>query len=334
MTVDQTEIGQARLDAIIVNWNAGHQLLECIESFANVADDKVQLDNVIVVDNSSTDCSLQTLEDWCETLPLQIIRNGENRGFAAACNQGAAGSSADFLLFLNPDTRLCAGCLEEPAALFATPGGQRVGIAGIQLINAAGEVARSCARRPTGSAMIGQSLGLDRLFPSCFPPHFLSEWPHDGTREVDQVMGAFFMIRRPLFEQLGGFDERFFVYFEDLDLALRARARGWTSVYVATAQAVHAGQGTTKAVKAHRLFYWSRSRIFFAFKHFTRTIAGTVAVTTLVIEPFTRTLAAVIGGRIAELPNIFRGYVLLWSDLLHTLRARGGGASRCLTFWG
>ena len=324
MTVDHTEMRQARLDAIIVNWNAGHQLLECIESFTTVAHDDVQLGSVIVVDNSSTDCSLQTLGGLREKPPLKIIRNSENRGFAAACNQGAAGSTADFLLFLNPDTRLCAGCLEGPAALFTTPGRQCVGIVGIQLINAAGEVARSCARRPTGPAMIGQSLGLDRLFPSYFPPHFLSEWRHDSTRVVDQVMGAFFMIRRPLFEQLGGFDERFFVYFEDLDLAVRAHARGWTSVYLATAQAFHSGQGTTKAVKAHRLFYWSRSRIFFAFKHFTRTMASSVAVTTLLVEPITRTLAALIGGRSAEVRNILRGYVLLWSDLPHMLRARGG----------
>ena len=324
MTVDHTEMRQARLDAIIVNWNAGHQLLECIESFTTVAHDRVQLGSVIVVDNSSTDCSLQILGGLREKPPLKIIRNSENRGFAAGCNQGAAGSTADFLLFLNPDTRLCAGCLEGPAALFTTPGRQCVGIVGIQLVNAAGEVARSCARRPTGPAMIGQSLGLDRLFPSYFPPHFLSEWRHDSTRAVDQVMGAFFMIRRPLFEQLGGFDERFFVYFEDLDLAVRAHARGWTSVYLATAQAFHSGQGTTKAVKAHRLFYWSRSRIFFAFKHFTRTMASFVAVTTLLVEPITRTLAALIGGRSAEVRNILRGYVLLWSDLPHMLRARGG----------
>jgi hypothetical protein len=107
-------------------------------------------------------------------------------------------------------------------------------------------------------------------------------------------------------------------------LAVRAHARGWTSVYLATAQAVHSGQGTTKAVKAHRLFYWSRSRIFFAFKHFTRTTASSVAATILLIEPITRTLAALIDGRGAELSKILRGYVLLWSDLPHMLRARGG----------
>ena len=94
-------------------------------------------------------------------------------------------------------------------------------------------------------ALIGQSFGLDRILPSWFPPHFLSEWAHDTIRSVDQVMGAFLMIRRPLFEALGGFDERFFVYFEDLDLSLRARELGWTSVYLATAQAFHRGQGTT-----------------------------------------------------------------------------------------
>ena len=65
-------------------------------------------------------------------------------------------------------------------------------------------------------------LGLDRLFPRLFQPHFMTEWDHSQNRQVDQVMGAFLMIRRALFDALGGFDERFFVYYEDLDLCLRA----------------------------------------------------------------------------------------------------------------
>jgi N-acetylglucosaminyl-diphospho-decaprenol L-rhamnosyltransferase len=304
-----------RVDVIIVNGNAGLQLLECVESFAAVARDQVTLGSIVVVDNGSTDGSLKPLDDIFGKFPLKLIRNIENRGFAAACNQGAAGSTADFLLFLNPDTRLNAGCFKKPVGFFAATGSQCVGIVGVQLINAVGEVAHNCTRRPTAAAMIGQTLGLDRLLPSYFPPHFLSEWPHDATRIVDQVMGAFCMIRRPLFESLRGFDERFFVYFEDLDLALRARALGWTSVYLVTAQAFHRGQGTTDAAKAHRLYYFCRSRILFAFKHFTRTAAIAVAATTLLIEPITRTVGAVMRGRGAEVPDILRGFAALWGDL-------------------
>ena len=98
-----------------------------------------------------------------------------------------------------------------------------LGIVGIQLIDSNGHVARNTARAPSAQAMIGHSLGLDRLMPSVFPTHFVSEWAHDETRNVDQVMGAFFFVRRGVFEALGGFDEQFFVYYEDLDFSVRAR---------------------------------------------------------------------------------------------------------------
>jgi N-acetylglucosaminyl-diphospho-decaprenol L-rhamnosyltransferase len=315
-------MAQAKVDVVIVNWNAGRHLRECLESFSGVADDKVALHRIVVVDNGSTDGSLQQLDHLFDKLPLTLIRNTENRGFGVACNQGAAGSTADFLLFLNPDTRLIGGALEKPVVFFSTPDSQRVGIVGIQLVDAAGQVARSCARRPTAIAMMGRSFGLDRILPSCVPPHFLSEWPHDATRTVDQVMGAFFMIRRSLFEALGGFDERFFVYFEDLDLSLRASELGWRSVYLATARAFHRGQGTTDAVKSRRLFYYYRSEILFAFKHFTWAAAVLVAATTLLVEPTTRTLAALISGRLADAPDILRGFAMLWADLPNMLRAR------------
>jgi len=283
----------------------------------------VTLGNIIVVDNASTDGSLSPLDHFFGKFPLKFIRNAENRGFAAACNQGAAGSTADFLLFLNPDTRLTAGCLEKPIAFFNTAE-DRIGIIGVQLINTNGEIARSCAREPTAGAMISQSLGLDRILPSYFPRHFLSEWPHDVTRTVDQVMGAFFMIRRALFESLRGFDERFFVYFEDLDLAVRSRALGWTSVYLSTAQAFHRGQGTTDVAKARRLFYFCRSKILFARKYFTRTEAIAIAATTLLIEPMTRTFAALMAGRGGAVPDILRGFLMLWCDFPNILREPRG----------
>src|SRR5205085_4347722 len=141
------------------------------------------------------------------------------------------------------------------------------------------------------------SLGFDRLMPSVFPPHFAIEWAHDETRAVDQVMGAFMLVRRALFGSLGGFDERFFVYFEDLDFACRARARGFASVFLATAQAFHRGQGTTAPAIEQRTYQFCRSRILFALKYFSRVSASLVIVVTLVIEPFARTAAALVSRR-------------------------------------
>jgi GT2 family glycosyltransferase len=275
----------------------------------------VTVARIVVVDNASTDGSLDALP---ASPALTVIRNAENRGFAAACNQGAAGAEADFLLFLNPDTRLMPGALERPAAYLLAPENAGVGIVGIQLIDEMGHVARNTARMPTAWSMIGASIGLDRLMPSVFPPHFATDWPHDETRAVDQVMGAFMLMRCPLFKALGGFDERFFVYFEDLDLAQRARQRGFASVYLATAQAFHRGQGTTASAIDKRTYQFARSRILFALKYFSTPGAALVIAVTLVVEPFTRALAALASGRSAG--DVFRAFARLWSDLPEILK--------------
>jgi len=296
---------------VIVNWNAGRQLAECLASFSAVGDDAVAV-RITVVDNASTDGSADALVAP-PSVPLAVRRNGENCGFAAACNQGAAGSQAEFLLFLNPDTRLMPGSLAGPAAYLRAH--QSAGIVGIALLDEDGHVARNTARAPSAWSMVGNSIGLDRLLPAVFPPHFDAAWAHDETRVVDQVMGAFFFVRRSVFEALGGFDERFFVYFEDMDFAVRARARGWSSVYLASARAFHRGQGTTAQATARRTRYFCRSRILYARKHFGAAGAAAVTVATLAFEPLARLLA-----RPASAASTLRAFAALWGDLPSILR--------------
>jgi len=164
--------------------------------------------------------------------------------------------------------------------------------------------------------MIGISLGLDRLLPKIFPSHFATDWAHDESRAVDQVMGAFFFVRRAVFDALGGFDERFFVYFEDLDFATRARARGWSSLYLASTQAFHKGQGTTQDATERRLFYFCRSKILFALKFFSSAGAFAAIAVTLALEPLARILAS---PRAAG--DTLRAFGRLWSELPAMLRA-------------
>ena len=304
---------RASVHVVIVNWNSGTQLRECLASFAAAADDAVTLAHVTVVDNASVDGSAEGLET---ALPLTVIRNADNRGFAAACNQGSAGSPAEYLLFLNPDTRLMPGSLELPARYLQSEHHQAVGIVSIQLIDSNGHVARNTARAPSARSMIGHSLGLDRLMPSVFPPHFVNEWAHDETRTVDQVMGAFFFVRRAVFEALGGFDERFFVYYEDLDFSMRARTQGWSSVFLATARAYHRGQGTTEGATARRTFYFCRSRILYARKYSGALGAFSVMFTTLFLEPIARAVASP-----RSAPETLRAFGMLWKDLPNILRA-------------
>ncbi len=278
------------LDIVIVNWNAGDRLRDCLGSLqpavAHAVGHGIRVDRVVVVDNGSEDGSADRLP--AAGLPLIVVRNPDNRGFAAACNQGAAASHAGALLFLNPDTLVAPDSLTVAVTALADPAHAQVGILGVKLIDEDGTVARRCARFPAPARLIGHAVGLDRVLPRLVRPHFLTEWDHATTRPVDQVMGAFFLIRQPVFAALGGFDERFFVYFEDVDLSLRARERGWTSLYLASTAVRHAGGGSSRRIPARRLFYVQRSRLLYVAKHFGRGAAVAVAAATLALEPLAR----------------------------------------------
>lgn len=307
------------VDVVIVNWNSGDHLREAFFSILTHHDELVE--SVIIIDNASTDSSLNRIDLEAKSLPfgLHIVCNDSNVGFGAACNQGAALCNSEFVLFLNPDTRIFANSLAKPLELMRRPKNHHVGITGIQLVDDSGEIARSCSRFPTVPMFLAHAFGLNRL------PWFrnlsqaMDEWDHKETRQVDQVIGAFFLVRRSLFEDLHGFDERFFVYFEEVDFARRAHTAGNASLYLVEACAFHAGGGTSHKVKAQRLFYSLRSRLLYGFKHFSIWQARVLVLVTLAIEPVTRTIFSAASGS-ESVFNIWRGYGMLYRDLPKILR--------------
>lgn len=307
------------LDIIIVNWNTGRQLKEAVHSIYKHHDDLVSA--IIIVDNHSTDDSVAALESLGNpSCDLRIIRNSENRGFAAACNQGSILARGEYLLFLNPDTALHERSLSVPLNYLEQKKNADIGIASIQLFDQSGRIARSCGRFPTLKIFLAHCLGANRLAPFIALNLFREEWAHDHTDTVDHVIGAFYLIRRSLFEALSGFDERFFVYFEDMDLSLRAHKAGWRSVFLADAQAFHSGGGSSRQVKAHRLFYWLRSRLFFAFKHFMPWQAWVLLGVTVAVEPISRTVFGLIRGGAEEVRRTLIGFGMLYRDLPGILR--------------
>jgi GT2 family glycosyltransferase len=307
--------GRIMLDIVLVNWNSGRQLLDAVVSILHHHAGVVG--KVIVVDNNSTDGSLDVLKQELPVVPfhVQFVRNRCNRGFGAACNQGARLCDGDYLLFLNPDAKLFANSLLAPLAYIQQPENVDVGICGVQLIDEQQEVARSCARFPSAAAFAAEAVGLSKCRGLRSLGHHMSEWCHTTTRQVDHVIGAFYLVRRPLFEVLKGFDERFFVYLEDLDLSLRARRAGWRCIYYAGAQAFHAGGGTSRQVKATRLFYSLRSRLLYGFKHFSLPQAWAILGVTLLVEPVSRFVLSLSRGRLSDVRDILRGYAMLWRAL-------------------
>lgn len=299
------------VNIVVVNWNCGNQILDALSSI--VAHHEGLVNDVIVIDNNSSDDSLDLVEGIKNSCPfsLRIIRNSENNGFSAACNQGAKCCEGDYLLFLNPDTRLFPNSLSVPLRYMEDPENCDVGICGIQLIDEDGAVSHSCARFPTVRIFLAQALGLNKLRWFRAWSQRMGEWDHAESREVDQVIGAFFLIRRSVFEGLQGFDERFFVYFEEVDASYRARLAGWRSVYLANAQAFHAGGGTSKQVKGTRLFYSLRSRLLYGFKHFSLLRAWALVGVTLLLEPVSRLFFSLLRGGPRDAYNTIEGYGLL-----------------------
>ncbi|MFG0408007.1 glycosyltransferase family 2 protein [Pseudomonas sp. FYR_11] len=268
------------IDIVIVNWNSGMQIRDCIRSLqANISIAQIR---VIVVDNGSTDGSDFGLEQE----GVRVLRTGANLGFARACNLGAAEGSAPFILFFNPDAAVFPGTIDYVLSFMREPRNAQVGVCGVQLEEESGHVARSCTRLPTPVSFLAHAVGLDRLMPKL--GFFMAEWAHDTDRSVDHVIGAFYLIRRELFDQLEGFDERFFVYLEDLDLSKRVKDQGFSIEFLTEVKAFHKGGGTSDQVKARRLFYSLRSRILYAFKHFDRFSAFLVLLATMVPEPVLR----------------------------------------------
>ena len=155
----------------------------------------------------------------------------------------------------------------------------------------------------------------------------MTHWNHQETRVVDQVMGAFFLIRRSLFETLGGFDERFFVYFEEVDLSLRATFAGFHSVYLTDAQVYHVGLGTTKRLSALPLFYSLRSRTQYSRKHFGIAGAAGVVLVSSLIEPLSRVFIALATGSVRLASDTWSAYRMYWRWLVRSrassVRVRG-----------
>lgn len=309
----------AKIDVVIVNWNSGQWLRRCVASIGDYGEDDVQ--KVIIVDNGSTDGSDAV---GCPKLTLDIVRAGRNLGFGRACNLGAGRGRAQYILFLNPDAALLSGTLETAVAFMDRPENAGVGVCGIKLLEDDGAVQRHCARLPTPAVFLTAALGLAAILPGRVPGLHDRDFDHLSSRPVDHVIGAFYLIRRSLFEQLGGFDERFFVYLEDLDLSARVHRAGHGITYLAEAVGLHHGGGTSEQVKPQRLAYALESRILYAFKHFTVVSALTVAIVTLGIEPFPRLLRAVRRRSLTDAKETGRGFMLLWRRVLRRPFVRSG----------
>jgi GT2 family glycosyltransferase len=227
-----------RLSVIIVDHRTPGILAEAL---ASLYLSQHRPDEIVVVDvESAEDPSLPVDPAAGEGLDLRVVRIMENPGYAAACNRGAAAASGDWLLFMNSDVMVDPECLG--GILDAVDGDPSIGIATCHLRRPDGRLDHACHRGiPSVFDSLAYKSGLDRLWPgSRRLGHYRLTWLDPAeTHDIEACSGAFLLMRREAFEAVGGWDEAYWFYAEDLDLCLRASRVGWRVRYVATASAVH-----------------------------------------------------------------------------------------------
>jgi len=237
--------------AIVVPHRNGHQILR--RTLIAASEACGPRDVVVVVDNASIDGSVAVLaEEFPEVLWL---RNASNRGYAAACNQGAEVAPSQFLLFLNSDAVVPPDILSRLEVFFAQM--PQAGEVGFRLVGANGAFQRATAPSPD----LWSEFGLRRRVPKGFSD------PSDAA-EVDTLVGACVAITRLAFERVGGWDERFFFYEEDVDLSVRVKAAGFQIWFLPQITVTHLKGAATGSVLLSAQLEAVRSRFLYIEKHF------------------------------------------------------------------
>jgi GT2 family glycosyltransferase len=223
------------VSVVVVNYRRYDLVADCIAALTGGSRPP---DEIIVVDNAS---SPDKADEFAARHPdVSLIRNSDNTGYAAACNQGWRASTGRFVLFINPDVMVDRDCIRDClAAIDSDPG---VGLTTCRLVLPSGRLDHACHRGiPTPSASLAYMLRLHRLVPGSrtFGRYTMSWLDPLSVHDVEACSGAFVLVRRSVLDDIGGWDESYWFYGEDLDLCLRAGKAGWRVRYVGTATATH-----------------------------------------------------------------------------------------------
>ncbi|OGO36020.1 MAG: hypothetical protein A2W35_15030 [Chloroflexi bacterium RBG_16_57_11] len=247
------------LSVIVVNWNTGDLLRRCLESiYADLADIQAE---VLVVDSASTDRSLIATQ---EQFPqAHYLRTQVNIGFGSANNLALRQAKGDYLLLLNPDTLVHPGAINTLLDYMGQ--NQNVGASASRLLNADGSLQYSCSAEPTLGREFLRMFHLGRVRPDGYYP--METWDLTSPRRVEVILGACMLLRRTALDQAGLFDERFFMYSEEVDLCRRIRLAGWDIYWFPQAIITHYGGQSTRQMAAEMFVQLYRAKIEFFRKH-------------------------------------------------------------------
>jgi len=249
------------VSVVIVNWNTRDMVLRLLASLSAPNERCSHKLELIVVDNNSSDGSVEAIRR--EFPAMKLVAQSENRGFAGGVNPGTRVATQPLVLLLNSDTQTSRASIKEAAKYMAEF--PQVGILGPQVLSPQRSPQSSAWRDPSLTWMALSAVGLSKLKPFNFERYH--EKPFKEARAVDCVSGCAMMIRRDLLNELGGFDEDYFMYFEETDFCVRVRRRGKQVHHALVGEFLHEEGGTSKTVRLRTFLDFRRSQILFHRKH-------------------------------------------------------------------
>lgn len=248
------------LSVIILTYNSEKHIIRCLESLLEVLG--VQLDageiQVLVFDNKSTDNTPQVVKDFIthgKIKNVDIFKNDTNDGFAKGINTASKHAKGEYLLFLNPDTEVMNDKIFEMIGQFDK--GQKVAVVGGKIRDFSNSDEKSAGKFYTLPNLFMMVLGLEEVCGIRYSPQKISD--------VDFVSGGFMMVKKTLFEKAGGFDEKLFMYVEDMEFCYRIKQMGFRILFVPNAIIKHLGQGSSSRQFAVISIY--KGILYFAKKH-------------------------------------------------------------------
>ena len=258
-----------KLSIIIVNYNTYKLTKQTIEA---VISQEVSFKyEIILVDNASTDGSIQNLQEDFEEIiaeeKLRVFRNGQNLGFAKANNQGMRAAKGLYILLLNSDTVVGPNCLEKCVAQIESD--NKIGALGCKVVLPDGKLDHACKRGyPTPRASLYYFLGLDKKDPIKYGQYDALYLDEDEVGEVDALMGAFMMMPKAVLDKVGLLDEDFFMYGEDIDLCFRIKETGLRILYYPEVYITHYKGGSSKKRRNKVIYDFHNAMWIFYKKHY------------------------------------------------------------------
>ena len=268
MTTKERHKAHVTISVVVVNYNVRDFLQHALTSLQKAL--RGIRSEILVVDNGSDDGSVEMLRRRFPS--VQVIANDQNLGFARANNQALRRARGRYFLLINPDT-----VVQEDTARVMLDFFERnpdVGMAGCQILNPDGSFQLACRRSfPTPWVAFTKISGLSRLFPHTrlFGRYNLTYLSAEESYELDAISGSFMMLRREVYDEVGGLDEQFFMYGEDLDWCFRIQQRGWKVYYVHTTQIIHYKGESTKRSNLDEIKTFYQAMHLFVMKHLSRS---------------------------------------------------------------